>query len=275
MTTSDNESRNYAGPEKDARLLVTQCDKRSCSVPTAQRICADGGEACGLASCPLCRSRWAQEAAAAVVESCAHLPKVQWVTITPLIGKVELDHVEEFNVTRFKEKIARKLRTALPDGTKVFGALDVSLNLHENAEKHLQFHYHAFIWPPLNKKEQQSCSNLFERDREQIGRPSHFQMLGGDGVAGTAPYTFKWFYQRRSTFDPITYDDEIQIRPKAKKQSLQAIERVAIHNALMNYRVNDLLFLMGLKRKRSRDPFNLSLTNFYRYVVNSHSCCWG
>ncbi|TGN43394.1 hypothetical protein E4L95_20600 [Paracoccus liaowanqingii] len=183
------------------------------------------------------------------------------MTITPLIDRVELDQAAEFDVTRFKGQVARKLRTVIPYGTKVFGALDVSANLHKNTDKHLQFHYHAFLWPPLNNKERKSCSNLFKRDRKKIGRPVKFEMVDAAEMVGSAPYTFKWFYQRRSSFDSTPYEDEIPVRPKAKKQSLQAGDRVAIHKTLMNYQVGDLLFLIGLKRKRNRDPFDLSLAS--------------
>lgn len=252
--------RKHRGPGQDARRLVKQADKLGVAMANAQRDCAqDGDNSCSLASCPRCRKRLSRSASKAVIERYGEKGKLLWVTITPATGRVELGEAAGFDVKRFHEQVRRKLREALPRGTEVIGALNVSVNLHENSDKHLQFHYHAFVWPPLDKAARERCSHGFNRDRKTISKPVVFQTIEANPLKGRAIYTFKWFHQRRSSFDAKTHDDGIVVRPKANKQSLQARERVAVYEALRDYAVTDLLLLTGVKRMRTADPFSVKL----------------
>jgi hypothetical protein len=239
---------------------VKQAEKLGVTMAKAQRDCAQGGDKpCSLASCPRCRKRLSKTASQAVVERYGEKGKLQWVTITPATGRIELGEAAGFDVKRSHEQVRRKLRESLPRGTEVIGALDVSVNLHENSDKHLQFHYHAFVWPPLDRAARENCSHGFNRDRKTISKPVVFQTIEANPLKGRTIYTFKWFHQRRSSFDTKTHDDGIVVRPKAKKQSLQAKERVAVYEALREYAVTDLLLSMGVKRMRSADPFSVRL----------------
>ena len=250
----------FKTPREEARLLIKQCDKLNVAVTHVQRACAEkGGKPCRLSSCPSCRKRLSKSALSAVTEHFGERGKLQWVTITPASGRVGLDKAPDFCVKRFHEQVRRKLRESLPRGTEVIGGLDVSVNLHENSDKHLQFHYHAFVWPSLGRAAREKCSHGFNRDRKTVSKPVVFQTIDADTLKGRAIYTFKWFHQRRSSFDAKTHEDGIVVRPKAKKQSLQARERVAVYEALRDYAVTDLLLLTGVKRMRTADPFSVKL----------------
>lgn len=262
---SSHVKRNYRNSAQDARLLVKQCDKLDVAVSDAQRACAKkGGEPCHLASCPRCRKRLSNSASRAVIERYSEKGELQWVTITPAAGRVELHEAVKFDVKRLHELVRRKLRETLPQGTEIVGALDVSMNLHENSGKHLQFHFHAFVWPPLNKAAREKSAKRFRRDRKLVSKPVVFQTITADTLERRAKYTFKWFHQRRSSFAQVTHDDGIEVRPRAKKQSLQAPERVLIHDGLRSYVVTDLLLLMGVKRIRSAGTGSVELMKVQR-----------
>lgn len=243
-----------------AKLLIKQNDKLGIPVPEVQRICAETRYApCGLASCPLCRFRFRDPAIRVAVKHFAEAKSVQWVTITPASGLVPLDEAANFDLHGFIEGIRRKLQRGLPPGREIIGAVDVSANLHENGPVSLQFHIHALMAPGLSKREKRTLSAAFVRDRVAIKRPVRVEYVKPGKLQRTAGYTIKWFHQRRSSFDPFIGDGGEVIRPKPKKQSLKRPENVAIHDALRRYSVSDLLFLMGVKRKRSSNPLRVDL----------------
>lgn len=184
---------------------------------------------------------------------------VQWVTITPASGLVPLDQAAHFDLPERIEGIKRKLRRGLPAGTVIIGAVDVSANLHENGPVTLQFHVHALMAPGLSDVQKRTLSAAFKRDRLVIKRPIRVEGVTPGDLKRFARYTFKWFHQRRSSFDPFIGDGGEVIRPKPKKQGLKRGENVAIHDVLRRYKVSDLLFLIGVKRKRSSDPFRVEL----------------
>lgn len=137
---------------EEALLLIKQARKRSMHVPAKEVECANGGESCGLASCHICREMLHHHAVDALFQRYNTSSGVQWATITPAYGRVELDDWREFDPKAFLKKIQRQLRDTMPPGTEVYGALDVSANSHMNCDHHLQFHVHAFIYPPLDKR---------------------------------------------------------------------------------------------------------------------------
>lgn len=243
-----------------AKLLIKQCDKLGIPVPEAQRICAEKRYApCGLASCLLCRSRFRDPAIRLAVKHFAGAGFVQWVTVTPASGLVLLEEAANFDLHGFIAGIQRKFRVGLPPGRVIIGAVDVSANLHENGPVTLQFHIHALIAPGLSDAQKRTLSAAFTRDRVVIKRPVRVEYVKSGDLQRFAGYTFKWFHQRRSSFDPFIGDGDEVIRPKPEKQSLKRPENVAIHNALQRYPVSDLLFLMGVKRKRSSNPLRVEL----------------
>lgn len=243
-----------------AKLLIKQCDKLGIPVPEAQRTCAEKRYApCGLASCPLCRFRFRDPAIRLAVKHFAGARFVQWVTLAPASGLVLLEEAANFDLHGFIAGIQRKFRVGLPPGRVIIGAVDVSANLHENGPVTLQFHIHALIAPGLSDAQKRTLSAAFTRDRVVIKRPVRVEYVKPGDLQRFAGYTFKWFHRRRSSFDPFIGDGGKVIRPKSKKPILKRPENVAIHNALQRYSVSDLLFLMGVKRKRSSNPLRVEL----------------
>lgn len=256
--------RAHANQAKQARskakLLIKQCDKLGIPVPEAQRACAEKRYApCCVASCPLCRFRSRVQAIRLAVKHFVGASFVQWVTITPASGLVSLDEAADFDLVSFFDGIRRKTRAGLPPGRVIIGAVDVSANLHENGPVSLQFHVHFFMSPGITEYQRRKFAKRFQRDSKVIHRPTMVQSLSPDMLRRPAKYTAKWFHQRRSSFDPAPNDEGEAIRPKPKKQGLKRDENVAIHDALRRYSVSDLLFLMGVKRKRSSNPLRVEL----------------
>lgn len=250
----------YPPPGRAAKQLIRQSKRRGVELPEKQIRCAQTNVICRYLSCPICRFKFRKAVKAAAGAYFASARSVDWATIVPAQGRVSFEDLPEFDVPKFQRLINRKLANVLPPGRVVIGYLDVSVNLHNNAGKHLQFHHHLFIHPPLSDVEKGRVRQAFGHPGAY--RPVVFVLTLASGLLGKLEYTFKWFFERRSTFDGNRLrPDGRPCRPGSKSQPLQAAEAVALSAALAKYPVGELLFLMGLKRKRtgSADPFNIVL----------------
>lgn len=234
-------------PAEDDRLLVKQADRLGVPVPKKQRRCAEGGAPCRRASCYSCRHRYSK-AIMRVLRARYVGKQVQMLTVAVAVGRYDLGDSASFKLHDFRNQVRRKLKRKLPIGTEIVGWLDVSYNLHNNADRRLQYHYHAIIYPPLSERAKRRVSACFKRDRKYAKKPVVFRAVAPDKLADRLNYVFKWFYQRRSSFDDFIGDDGEEVRTSPKKQEMQRPERLAVHQSLLKNKVDDLVFLVGAKR---------------------------
>ena len=250
---------------EEALLLIKQARKAGLSVPDEQIRCAEGGEVCGLAPCHICRKVLQFEAADALYHRYDTSAGMQWITITPAYGRVELSAWRKFDLEKFVEMVRRQLRETLPPGTEVYGAIDVSANTRNNGDHHLQFHVHAFVYPALDKAAQKRVRKRFKRSRKTISKPVVFHWVPPEEIGDTADYTWKWFYRNRSSMEPVHGADGKLVHRKARKPKMRrAADRVVVHAILKKLKVTDLLFMVGIKPKSMADPFDVEIMSATR-----------
>lgn len=250
---------------EEGLLLIKQARKAGLSVPDEQVKCAKGGEPCGLAPCHICRERLQPNAVDALYHRYDTSKGMQWITITPAYGRVELHAWREFVLAKFVEKVQRQLRETLPPGTEVYGAIDVSANSRNNGDHHLQYHIHAFVYPALDEPAQKRVRERFKRSRKAISKPVVFKWVKPSDVERKARYTWKWFYRNRSSIDSFIGDNGKLIHPKPKKPKMRRpADRVVVHAILKKLKVTDLLFMVGIKPKSMADPFDVEIMSATR-----------
>lgn len=250
--------RKHPSPAQRASQTIKQAKKEGVKLKKKQRKCAEGGEPCALASCPICRERMNRNAIAALHERYDTSDGIQTVTITPVDGRVEFNEWDEFDLEEFIAQNVRRLRETLPEGTEVFGGVDVSVNSFKNNDRHLHFHFHAFLSLKLDKKAKAKVRKRYARSRKAVATPVKFKWWSPDVVAEKAGYMWKWFYQGRSSF--LKRDGNQRTNEKRTgRQQLKRRDNAIIAAILQKYHVTDLLFMVGVKRQRSSDPITISL----------------
>jgi hypothetical protein len=244
-------------PEDAARLTIKRFTwlrdpKLTSIIEELIRCKGEPDYRCGLACCAPCRFDLHTSFRKAVLRRVGGKKPVPWLTIAPNQWRVEIGDLAEFDFLKAKGWLVRRLTKALPSDAVLIGSLDVSLNLEENEDKHWRPHFHGFLLTGIDRKTHRELGRAFPKSEGGPLRPVHVKRVRRRKLRKTIGYTCKWFYCRRSIYMKELSDGRrVRRRDRVK---LQAAEDRELQLALRNYRVDDLLVLKGVKRKRSTDP---------------------
>ncbi|MFY0646096.1 MAG: hypothetical protein JXR00_04660 [Sulfitobacter geojensis] len=217
------------------------------------------GYNCGSLGCRLCRERAQASFSNSVSRGWHKKHQLYSYTIIPVDGWVAYDQIDAFDLLAFGRRHREKLKRVLPNGMRIAGGVDFSLNIFENGERSWQVHLHFLTDHQIEKKTEKALKLRYPKDdTKEIFRPLRIETIASSDVRSNSKYSLKSYFLKRSGFiaDPEKGGSGDRT---GKGQGLPADADELLQLALSKYRVTDALFLIGLKRKRTSDPAEIKL----------------
>jgi len=219
---------------------------------------------CGKLGCEICRVAVQDSFEENGLDTFEPFPFPHLLSVVSDDGHVPFRGLNEFEISKYREKCQKRLSQCLPVDCIAMGAVDVSLNSFENKITGWNFHSHAVLSRPLNGSELKKLKERFPRNCTlDVYKPVVQKPIAQTELRSTLRYVCKSFYTRRSTYIAKPKSERKPYRNSCG-QDLTVKEDAMLNAALAKYRVSDLLIFVGLKRQRTSDPTKLRLVRTSR-----------
>jgi hypothetical protein len=196
---------------------------------------------CGTEACRVClrdfRISWAGEA----IKILAERPQWTRCSVIPEGMLTPYDRLAEFDLAAAIKRIRKRLERSELRGRIVLGAIDVSLNLQNNAIQGWQFHLYLIVEGANDQKLRKAIKAVFPPE-PTASVPYDFQEIDKTGVIDVTTYVYKSFFKRRSGYN------DSKGNHRTKDQPLKGADLRELLPFLAKYKVGSRLILSGVRR---------------------------